>query len=356
VKRILLHFPDAQNSLFDPHARDNSGAPMILLRKRMADLGYELSILREQSVSGSEWVLFLDAISVYGPGAMQHLAQRISRHRSVLPERNVYRECIDAGLDQRIALFLLESPAIMPRNKDSRLHALFPIVFTWNDGLVDGQKFHKLRQVLPSHFPHPNPVPFSDKKLLVNISGNKHRKYPGELYSERRTSIRHFERTRPDDFDLYGIGWNKPSGVLQKLLRFKTPVYPSYRGTTTHKWDVYPHYRFGLCYENVRDEPGYVTEKIFDCLRADCVPIYWGAANVTASVPSDTFIDRRRFKSNDDLETYLVSMSETEYERYRTAIRYFLASDRFAPFLEDAFVEQVIGVLGLAKATTSVPA
>ena len=48
---------------------------------------------------------------------------------------------------------------------------------------------------------------------------------------------------------------------------------------------------FAICYENARDIPGYITEKIFDCFFAGCVPIYWGGApNVTDHIPANTFI------------------------------------------------------------------
>jgi hypothetical protein len=52
----------------------------------------------------------------------------------------------------------------------------------------------------------------------------------------------------------------------------------------------------------MRDEPGWITEKIFDCMRADCVPVYWGASNVLDYVDPEAFVDRRRFASNSELE------------------------------------------------------
>lgn len=110
---------------------------------------------------------------------------------------------------------------------------------------------------------------------------------------------------------------------------------------------MYPRYRFALCYENVKDESGYITEKIFDCMRADCVPVYWGASNVTDYIPAEAFIDRRQFRSNQELERYLVHITEDEYERYRSAINNFLASDSFRRFLEDAFVKRILDVFGV---------
>lgn len=348
MKRILIHSPEVNTGdLFDPHARDNSTDTFISLREHLRNMGYELATTNDCAVEGSEWVLFIDAVSVFGPDLRQRIARQ-ALHRSPFRRgRNVYRECLHAGLRQRVALILSESPAIMPQNASSRLHGLFPVIFTWHDGLVDGRKFYKLRIPQPHRFPAIDPYPYSHKKLLVNISANKYSFHPRELYSERRKSIRHFERARPDDFDLYGFGWNEPSGAAQRILRYTPSPYTSYQGPVAHKWDVFPRYRFALCYENVRDEPGYITEKIFDCMRADCVPIYWGAANVADSIPTDAFIDRRRFNSNEELERYLVSMSEVEYEQYRSAIRKFLASDRFSLFLGGAFVDQIIQVLGL---------
>jgi hypothetical protein len=123
--------------------------------------------------------------------------------------------------------------------------------------------------------------------------------------------------------------------------------YTSYRGTVKHKWDILPKYKFALCYENVSDQPGYITEKIFDCMRADCVPIYWGAPNVTDYVDPAAFIDRRKFSSNQELEAYLCGITERDYQRFREAIADYLISEKFKAFLPPAFVENIVHVLDL---------
>ena len=41
----------------------------------------------------------------------------------------------------------------------------------------------------------------------------------------------------------------------------------------------------------MRNVNGYVTEKIFDAFKAGCVPVYWGAENITKYVPAECFID-----------------------------------------------------------------
>lgn len=261
--------------------------------------------------------------------------------------RDLYDECLRTGMEQRMALFLWEGPAVIPENWNPELHKLFPIIFTWNDKYIDRSKFIKIHWPQTRQFPDIPKIPFGDRKLLVNISMNKFSRHPLELYSARRASIRHFERTQPDNFDLYGMGWNRPTNLREKVLPFLRQHFSSYRGTVQNKWDVLPRYRFSLCYENMREEPGYVTEKIFDCMRARCVPIYWGAPNITDYVDAEAFIDRRPFRSDVELEAYLLNITEQEYERFQDAMQDYLRSERFAKFLPPAYADTIIHALHL---------
>jgi hypothetical protein len=349
MKKVLINVPDLPKDwLFDTEVRDTYYDPGIYLRERLQDLGYQLENFDNQSLKNCVWVWFYDSISVrpyYGwRGKARLLKAHLTRRQLV---RDLYGECLCAGMAQRTALFLWEPPAISPWNWEPNLHNLFSVIFTWNDEFVDGQKYHKIHWPQTRQFPPVPKVPFAPKKLLVNISMNKHSRHFQELYSARRETIRHFERALPDDFDLYGVGWNRPVGLVERALPFLCQKYPSYRGTVRHKWDVLPHYRFSVCYENMRDEPGWITEKIFDSMRAGCVPIYWGAPNITDYVDEEAFIDRRKFKSDKELEAYIVGISEKEYINYLEAIESYLASSRFAKFLPPAFADTVIRVLGL---------
>jgi GR25 family glycosyltransferase involved in LPS biosynthesis len=49
-------------------------------------------------------------------------------------------------------------------------------------------------------------------------------------------------------------------------------------------------YKFAIAFEN-EDYPGYVTEKICDIYKSNCVPIYWGADEVVDDFPADSFIN-----------------------------------------------------------------
>jgi len=347
MKTILVHtWGHGDGGLFDPDARDGTSEPAIHLRERLRDLGYGLETSDDHPLADCAWVFFYDGISVWPYHGLKGMLRLARTRIAGRPRfRNLYDECARSGALPKKALFLWEPPSTSPLNSDHRLHALFPVIFTWNDALVDGRKFFKLHYPQPAHFPDLPRIPFAEKKLLVNISANKHSFHPHELYTARRATIRHFERNRPEDFDLYGMGWERRPGFLGQLLPARSRPYPAYRGMVRHKWDVFPRYRFSICYENIRDEPGYVTEKIFDSMRAGCVPIYWGAPNITQYVDQDAFIDRRQFRSEQALEDYLVGMTEREYDRFQAAIVAYLAGEQFAQFMPSAFAETVLSVL-----------
>ncbi|MBI3237168.1 MAG: hypothetical protein HYZ48_05675 [Chlamydiales bacterium] len=215
---------------------------------------------------------------------------------------------------EKLVLFMFEPPVVLWRMYQPKVLADFGKVYTWDDDLVDDQKFFKfyypvLRPMLPD-------LPsFEEKKLCTLVSSNLKSRHPLELYSERRRVIEYFEKLNTTDFEFYGHKW--PEGV-----------YANYRGMAADKLQTIKGYRFSICYENMRDVKGYVTEKIFDCFAAGSVPVYWGASNVTETIPEGCFIDRRKFSSLDELYAFLKAMTKEEYEGYLQRIEAYLISDK----------------------------
>ena len=95
------------------------------------------------------------------------------------------------------------------------------------------------------------------------------------------------------------------------------------------------------------DEPGWITEKIFDCLRAGTVPIYWGPPNINDYVDREAFVDRTQFRSDAELASYLEDLPEPEFLKLRMAGQDYLRSKRFEVFLSPAFADSVIRRLEL---------
>jgi len=256
-----------------------------------------------------------------------------------------FKRLVSDGFNN-LYLIIYESEIISPDNWNIENHKYFKKIFTWNDKFVDNKKYFKI------NFSHkiPDKVEFNIKnknKFCTMIVANKFKSHSLELYTERIKAIRWFEENYPEDFDLYGIGWDKYyfKGILSRLNRFNVlrkilkPKYPSYKGPIKSKKEIYKRYKFAICYENARNIPGYITEKIFDCFFAGCVPIYWGAPNITNHIPTDTFIDKRNFNTYEELYSYLKNMSDKEYMRYLDAIKNFIKSDKIYPFSAECFAE-----------------
>lgn len=252
-------------------------------------------------------------------------------------------------------LLLWETPQVFPPNGAMLDLKRYSKVFTWNDDLVDGKQFIK------NNFPNPLQVPVVDgfaarDQFCSLIAGNKtlSTNDTRNLYTERIKVICWFENNAPNDFFLYGVDWDIPvvvSGTLGKiqrrLMRALTKViqlrpFPSYRGRVGHKSEVLQRTRFSICYENVRDLPGYITEKIFDCFFSGCVPVYWGASNITHYIPADCFIDRREFSDTAAVYQYLKTMDENVFRGYQQRIANFLSSGGARPYSSEAFAETVV--------------
>lgn len=259
-----------------------------------------------------------------------------------------FKQLIDKNFEN-LYLLSLESEIIRPENCDVNNHIYFRKIFTYNDNIVDNKKYFKI------NYAHniPRPLKFElykKKKLCALIAGHKYKFHPLELYTERVKAIRWFEQKHPEDFDLYGIGWDRHyfHGAFLRLNRFKTltglfnPQYPSFKGAIKSKREILDQYKFSICYENARDITGYISEKIFDCFFAGCVPVYLGAENVCDHIPANTFIDRRKFHSYEELYNYLKEMPNEEYLAYLCAITCFLESDKVYPFSVECFANTIL--------------
>ena len=252
-------------------------------------------------------------------------------------------------------VLLMETGEIYPLNRTKNLQNRYKKIFTWNDDWVDDERYIKI------NFPN---KPFLDfqigwegrNKFCCVIAGNKSCAIntKKDLYSERVKAIRWFEKNAPDRFDLYGTGWESPpppSGFLGRIWRKTLPIYlyffgknafPSYRGRVARKDQTLSRYRFAICYENVRDVSGYITEKVFDCFFSGCIPIYWGASNITDYIPAECFIDKRNFENYEDLYMHLDQMPLEDYINYQKSILSFLKSPQARNFFSECFVDKIV--------------
>ena len=243
-------------------------------------------------------------------------------------------------------LLIFESELIRPDNWDLKKHRYFKKIFTWNDNYVDNKKYFKMN--FSQKIPESLNMQTKDK-LCTLIAGNKMNQDKRELYSERLKAIKWFEKNHPGDFDLYGMGWDKlflkiPFNYFNRLDMCKSIAVkfrPSFKGVVQSKNDVYSRYKFAICFENVKDIPGYITEKIFDCFFAGCVPVYWGASNIQEFVPKECFIDKRNFSSYEDLYGFIYNIDENIYFNYINAIESYLQGKEIKLFSAEYFSKTI---------------
>jgi hypothetical protein len=197
-----------------------------------------------------------------------------------LPEQPQLTNCLGS-----MYLILWESEAIHPWAWWSKsIYKEFKKVFTWCPNLgVDN--------AVKMYWPQKITEPYKGEKtkflcIINNIT--KKCDYYKELYSERKKAIEYFG----DRIDVYGHGYR--------------PI--------PNKYEVMKDYKFAICFENVRDLPGYVTEKIFDCFKAGTVPIYWG--NDEGYINA-MYIDYGKIKDFKKLDNLLTNMDETTYSSFR---------------------------------------
>ena len=210
-------------------------------------------------------------------------------------------------------------------------YAFFDYFQYWNRSIVSSV-FDEPKQKFLT-FMNGNITPHA---LHATIGGKRFR----ELYGERLKAIRYFSAV--PGFDLYGWRWNK---MPRHPLYFYYGRYAKrvWRGTPEDKAKTLGQYKFSICFENC-EVPGWISEKIYDCFAAGCIPIYLGAPDITSYVPADCFIDFRKFsaqdgsitkKSYEELHKFLVSLPGERLQQYREAIRSFLASRTKSKSIDD---------------------
>ncbi|MDE3046190.1 MAG: hypothetical protein KGJ02_06060 [Verrucomicrobiota bacterium] len=291
--------------LYDPDsARDEIAKPFCALREALEKEGYEIKI-----TTNEDPVEPCTAVLVFNESHMAHLLRSHPK--------------------ERCFFFVLEPPFILPAAYDRQLKQVYGKIFVLFDHMIDNKNYFKFHYPQPRQKMFENTPSFRDKRLCTMIANYRPFNHPKALYRAREASIRFFGPT--GDFDLYGGGWD--------------PSTQAWRGKVPGKWEVLERYRFCLCYENMQNQEGYITEKIFDCFVAGCVPVYWGATNIDTYVPKECFIDRRAFKTNKELYAFLKNMDEPTYQTYIDAIRRYFDSPQAQLFSINHFVELIMNEL-----------
>jgi len=247
------------------------------------------------------------------------------------------------GHKKRNLIFIpWEPPVVLSAHSSEnllRLSKYFKYILTWNDLLIDGRKFKKVNYAhsLTINYGKSRFIDFQNKQLLVQVSSNLSSNHPDELYSLRRRFNLNADRILVDqEYKFYGRGWDKNA-------------YSNYGGVIENKLTTLSNFKFNLCFENMRNINGYITEKIFDAFSAGVVPIYYGASNITSYIPKNAFIDYRDFATDQELIAYIRNMPYEDWLEYIHSAQAFLNSDDAKVFSINHFVSTIREVIELIE-------
>ena len=227
-------------------------------------------------------------------------------------------EMISKFPKEKLILFVWEPYILSPQ-----FYEPYSKVYTWDDRLVDNVKFFRYHSPYLTPFSG-NPVPFKNRKLCTTVAGYWPR--------HRLDFVRFFDANYPEKLECYG---RSPPPNLKNRSMYVGPISGTHTGN--EKISILKNYRFCMCFEHSVGLQGYITEKIFSCFAAGCVPIYWGAENVEKYIPKTCFIDYRDFKSDQELYDYISTISEKKHQKYVKAIKTFLMSEQAQIFAPESF-------------------
>lgn len=220
-------------------------------------------------------------------------------------------------------VYLCEPLSVYPLHYGKKCWKNFHAVITWNEQLASAAGRMHYMPIVHYDYPFPSghgcvptterplPVPETRKHRICQIVGDKYSPIIGELYSLRREAAHWFYDHGNVKMDVYG---------------YPAMNVPDHCGFVNSKLDTFSQYRFGLCFENLYHpiwSRGYLTEKIFDCMAADCVPVYYGCYNVEDHIPSECYIDFRKYGSFKNLDRFLSGLTDRDYLEYVQNIRQF---------------------------------
>ena len=247
---------------------------------------------------------------------------------------------------------IMEPPIVAPEQYDAlpELTKKFEKVYVHNT-VGDGYSLEGVNQARLEKLYWPQPYlgvinQFWQKtgrlNRIVVINGNhKPKKLNHELYSKRIDAMATLSKF--NIVDLYGRGWGRWWSRTSSWLPYwlnRTKLMSIYKGECTSKYEILSSYKYCLCFENM-EMKGYVSEKLFDCLYAGTIPIYWGAPDIDSLIPSEVFIDARKFSSWSELWIKVNSLSSEEVSKMREAAKVFLTSNQFLKYYNS--LENIVG-------------
>lgn len=235
-------------------------------------------------------------------------------------------------------------------------HVDFDAVLTYRRSLVDHKKYFPMRPHAYDRSRVRNGKAYADRRVGCLVGTNRRFRLrsgfgarrsgwrfsisdwldyafcPGELMSYRAKLGRLCSGYPGGYFDIYGEGWEIYPETKERCLGVPQVSTLDYVG----------NYRFYFALENHRSRESLISERIWDALWGDTVPVYLGNPNVGGVVPKECIIDASEFSSPAELLHWLTHAPECEWRKLRQAGRDFIQSVAIEPYLPEACAKELL--------------
>ena len=245
---------------------------------------------------------------------------------------------------------LAEQESIQPKLYNKNFLERFDKIFTYKKELVDNKRVFYLSYSLLITNKIKNSLIKNKKYLSCAFFANKKNKNPLSTFNERTKLIRYFAEKNKNYFHLYGANWDykvynyQPTNIFEKIFNLITKIitksinrikYINYilspemkvwKGFIKNQMYTSGKYKFEFCYENSNNN---MTARPFLSFYAGTVPIYLGPNYIKKIIPSNCYIDKKKFNSYDKLLKFILNINKIKYSKYIKNINNFLKSKKY---------------------------
>ena len=153
-------------------------------------------------------------------------------------------------------------------NKEFGQYALSYVDLAMGFDLIDHEKYFRFPGYMRRIF-----KPIVDEELIEDTFSN--------------FNSLNFKKTKDVALIASHDNWNTRKVIVDDIQDYVNIEYAgNWRNNTRELWDKYKdkkvnylkQFKFNVCPENLVDD-GYVTEKIFQSIQANCIPLYMGGGN-----------------------------------------------------------------------------
>lgn len=268
----------------------------------------------------------------------------------------------------KAVLVLIETAMGARYTFNPRNHDAFDAIITYDERLVDGRRYFPMRPRAYDRDRIRQGLPFSERRVGCLVGTNRPLRRrsglgvigrgwwmsrrdwadyvfcPGHLIDYRAEVGRLCASAGPGIFDLYGDGWDSDPATRAACLGIPAGATIDYIG----------RYRFYMAFENHTGAHSLISERIWDALWGDAVPVYRGNTRLDRHIPREAFVDAGAFASPAALMQRLVTMSEAEWTALRQAGREFITGSAVEPFLPYAFAGEFLQPIAALAAAARV--